>query len=320
MHCIFCQEEKLPGEMSVEHVFPEAIGGTYCINSVCKLCNDRLGHSVDSALTNHKLIEFQRMQLKIPGKSGAVPNPLERGVLASDPTQVMRVLVNDGGHLEPHIVPSVKDMNGDDEKKVIQFRIDSQNRDKLAEMVNKKLKRLGQEPLSREQIEAQAEVGQHEHPEIQVKITVDLIQYKRAIMKIAYEMACTWLGDQYITDDLAPTIRSCIWDTHLSGEWSTQYPIHGQVIFRDPQRPLVPFIHNRTGQHIVFLKRVQKEIAVYVRIFEIFEGVIQVSQQADRYVGCASQFLAIDPVTGVQYTSTLEKEIGALVGDGIWRK
>jgi hypothetical protein len=311
--------------MSLEHVFPKAIGGTYCIKSVCKSCNDRLGHSVDDALTNHKFIEFQRMSLRIPGQSGAVPNPLAKGVLASDSSQAMRSLLNDSGQLEPYLVPSVRVINGDGEKKTINFRIDSRDKDKLTEMVNKKLKRLGQEPLSREQIEAKAEFGQSEHPEIQVKIPVDLIQYKRAIMKIAYEMACTWLGDQYTSDALASTLRECIFDTRLSGDWSEKYPIHGQIIFRDQQHSLVPFINDRPYQHIVFLTRVQEKIAVYVRIFEIFDALIEVSQQADRYVRGGSHFLAIDPVTGVQYESTFEEEVRRLgekwnIARGIRRK
>lgn len=295
--------------MSVEHVFPKAIGGTYCIRSVCKSCNDKLGHSVDYALTNHKLIEFQRLILKISGKSGALPNPLAKGVLASDPSQAMRSLLNDSGQLEPYLVPSVRVINGNGEKKTIQLRVDSRDKDKLAEIVNKKLKRLGQESLSREQIEAKAEAGQNEHPEIQVKIPVDLIQYKRAIIKIAYEMACTWLGDHYTIDATASTLRECIFDTCLSGDWSEKYPIRGQIIFRDPQHPLLPFTDSRPGQHIAFLTCVQEKIAVYVRIFEVFEASIEVSQQADRYVGCTSRFLAIDPVTGKQQESTLDEEI-----------
>src|SRR5687767_787914 len=85
MRCIFCRFDKPDHQFSIEHVFPESLGGTLTTADVCKDCNDRLGHSVDTTLTQHKLIQMARMTLGLAGKTGQVPNPIERGVLRDDP-------------------------------------------------------------------------------------------------------------------------------------------------------------------------------------------------------------------------------------------
>jgi hypothetical protein len=45
MRCVFCLADIANLVPSVEHVFPEAIGGRFAIRNVCKPCNDRLGAS-----------------------------------------------------------------------------------------------------------------------------------------------------------------------------------------------------------------------------------------------------------------------------------
>src|SRR5208283_4444094 len=86
MRCLFCLEEREP---SVEHVFPDAIGGTLVIDRVCKPCNDWLGANVDVLLTNHKAILAKRAQFGLGERSGKAVNPWKRvfgdGSLASDP-------------------------------------------------------------------------------------------------------------------------------------------------------------------------------------------------------------------------------------------
>ena len=85
--CIICLTETPDAELTDEHIFPEAIGGRIVIGSVCKPCNDKLGNTIDHRLTEHWLVQGQRMLLKLPGKTGQIPNPLERGVMRDEPSQ-----------------------------------------------------------------------------------------------------------------------------------------------------------------------------------------------------------------------------------------
>jgi hypothetical protein len=46
---------------------------------VCKSCNDKLGSSVDVALTDHFAIQGFRRKFRLAGKTGRVPVPFSRG-------------------------------------------------------------------------------------------------------------------------------------------------------------------------------------------------------------------------------------------------
>lgn len=71
--CIICRQPTT--SFSDEHVIPDAIGGYYHIYSVCKECNSDMGSLVDSKLTNHKFMEFQR---RLYGLKGKPAKPISR--------------------------------------------------------------------------------------------------------------------------------------------------------------------------------------------------------------------------------------------------
>lgn len=313
MLCIFCLKDKPPEKMSREHVFPEAIGGTYCIDFVCKSCNDTLGHSVDRFLTDHRLIQFERLRLGLLGKKKAVPNPFVLGHLASDASLQFRFKADETGRLEPRLVPSIETRVGENgAKEEVQIRIDTRDKDKIPEIINKILTRAGCEERTEQQIWDMVKVQEHTNPEIKINIPIDIIHFKRAMIKIAYEMACTWLGESYTRDSMASTLRHCIWDTKLKGDWSARYPIRGQMGIFNKSAPLLPFLYDRPSQHMVLLSRAQGRVGAYIRVFEIFEGTVEVTKNADQYPLFTPQFLAIDPVSGQCDKSTADEEIARL--------
>ena len=57
--CIFCLHQHL-GDRSLEHVFQEAIGGTFTVRLPCERCNNSLGHRLDHLLTDDLRIELRR--------------------------------------------------------------------------------------------------------------------------------------------------------------------------------------------------------------------------------------------------------------------
>ena len=321
IRCIFCLNERPLGKMSSEHVFPEAIGGTYCIESVCKVCNDKLGHSVDHFLTDHRLIQFERTRLGLVGKKGVVPNPFGLSHLAGDESLKFQFRANKAGRLEPWLVPSVKTREGENGAKEVAIAIDTRDKDKIPEMINKILTRAGREERSEQQIWDMVKVQEHTNPEIKSNIPIDTIHFKRAMIKIVYEMACTWLGETYTRDGMASTLRHCMWDKKLNGDWSAQYPIRGQLGAFNKIAPLLPFLADRPNQHIVLLSRAQGRIGAYVRIFEVFDGMVEVTKNADQYPSFIPQFLAIDPVSGRCDKSTVDEEIARLaisMGGLVW--
>jgi HNH endonuclease len=91
MRCIFCLKEGAP---SVEHVFPDAIGGTLKITRLCESCNSWLGTNVDSYLTDHIGVLMKRFLLAIPNrdrKTIGLDDILGLGILANDPEQRVKL-------------------------------------------------------------------------------------------------------------------------------------------------------------------------------------------------------------------------------------
>ena len=78
INCIYCLQDR---DGSIEHIFPDSLGGLFKFKEVCKKCNEYLGQEVDSPLINNIFMQLKRMELKIPGKKGKIPNLFSNGEL-----------------------------------------------------------------------------------------------------------------------------------------------------------------------------------------------------------------------------------------------
>ena len=58
MECIFCKNEITESNLSVEHIIPRFLGGTYVLNNVCKKCNSEMGTDFEGELSNNTIIQF----------------------------------------------------------------------------------------------------------------------------------------------------------------------------------------------------------------------------------------------------------------------
>jgi len=315
MKCIFCRTERNDSEFSDEHVFPEAIGSKLTIRSVCKPCNDYLGHSIDTHLTNHPFIQFKRHLLGLSGKSNKLPNPLEYGILSEHPDQkLIYILDSEGKPEELYIVPNVSREKLQDGTEKVSIRVDAKDKKKIPGIINRIRERAGLPPMSEEEIEKQQRRESIPNPWMNIKMQVDLQKYKRAVLKIAYELAWRWLGPTYLEDPIAETIRACIMDRSLKGDWASKYPVKGTINFIDG-KTVFPMWQQEDNSHIAFVMPSGHELACYVRVFQVFEGMINISTDAKRYTGFDGHFVAIDPVTANLRESTLYEEIGR-IGQG----
>ncbi len=299
MKCIFCLLEKPIEEFTREHIFPESIGGSmYLKNCVCKSCNSFLGSNVDGYLTDHYLIQMRRLLYRLPGKSGEIPNPLENGTLLNESGQKVKYILNeDGKPKELYLIPSIeKKTNGGSIK--ISITIDSKDKNKLPEMLNKSIKRSGSnKELKPDDIAKQLKIEEIKNPKIFVNAKVDIVNYQKAILKIAYELAYYWLGESYIDDPLAILIRSAILDQSDSTHWGEKYKIRGRIgLFKEDA--VSTFGSYLETSHIAFLSRSQNNLACYIRIFTVFEGIIAVTESAHLYPNFQDKFIEIESVTG----------------------
>jgi hypothetical protein len=314
MRCIFCLQEKTEAQFSDEHVFPEAIGGTMLIRTVCKPCNDYLGHSIDAHLTNHWFVQTQRLALGIKGKAKKVPNPLATGTLSDDATQKLVYVLNaDGQPEELYVVPNISREKMPDGREKISMRVDASDRDKIPGMVNKMRLRAGMSPLTKEEEDRiSATPSQRvDQPWMSVDLAIDLKEYQRAILKIAYELACTWLGPAYLNDPAGEALRNCIRHAAPDSDWAVAHPIRGRVEMTGGKLTF-PFWTSEQFSHIAFIAPGIGELTCYVRIFQTFEGLVQVSGSGTQYSGFLGRFISVDPRTGVRRESSFSEELDRL--------
>jgi hypothetical protein len=141
-----------------------------------------------------------------------------------------------------------------------------------------------------------------------IEVEIDIKEYQRAILKIAYELACHWLGPTYLSDPSAGLLRDCIMDKAKGVDWATKYPIRSSVDITGEQ-PIFPFWQREAHSHIGFIAPGAEDLTCYVRIFQVFEGLVCVSTEGARYPGFRGGFIAIDPVAGADRQSSYVDEI-----------
>lgn len=61
--------------------------------------------------------------------------------------------------------------------------------------------------------------------------------------------------------------------------------------------------------HIAFMNVDGNQIVCYLRIFSVFEGVIEISNNAEKYAFFEGRFISNDPVTGALRESSYIDEI-----------
>jgi len=272
MKCIFCLLENPIEEFTSEHVFPEAIGGSLVLKDcVCKACNSFLGSNIDIHLTDHYIIQLHRFIYRLPGKSGKIPNPFENGTLTVNNEQKIKYIFDEKGNpKELYLTPSIlKTKIGSDSTKV-SISIDKKDIHKLPEMLSKIIKRSGsKKEINTDELLSQLKVEEIKNPQIRVDAEVDIVNYQKAILKIAYELAYYWLGASYIEDPSARLIRTAILDQSDPSTWGEKFKIRGRIGLFNRNVPVFPSGLDLTTSHLAFLSRSQNNIACYIRIFTV---------------------------------------------------
>lgn len=269
--CIFCLGNK---KSSVEHVFPDSLGGQLKINNVCKECNDFLGEHVDIHLVNHSLMQFVRSKFNLPGKKGYVPNPFAKSFLKDDPTRKVKFGIDGKA---PYLVTSVKQST---DGKSITISVDASDRNNLPTIVNKALKRKGLSEMTLQEVEAKLSYETLEKPELIVNIEADINTYRKAILKIIFEFTNMKLGDKYLDDPMAEKIREYIKSSNLDVEGL--YGDANIVDKKSPQSAILSELAIEQG-YIIFIQQYGDNLNCYVNLFNQFEGNLIVSNNASKY-------------------------------------
>lgn len=313
MKCIICLEDRPP---TVEHVIQEGIGGSFSIDRVCKGCNDKLGSIVDAPLLNSDLIKLARYALGVKGGSKKLPNPFGDGTLTDGTGARVNVQTDTPtGEIDVKLHPSIKGHPQGQE-----IKIDVRDIDILPKLIRRQRKRDGFPDLTDAEMSkaveaALAKATRHTiQPEVRHKVEVRLNDYRRAFVKIAYELGWYWLGDSYLDDPLGQQIRNYLLAL-VEGRTPDFTPTNKVDVGPGPE--LFPLWANDENSHIGVAVVAGDSIRVGVRIFNIFHGIVEVSKSPKAYPGFQhvreGRFILMDPIAETHREGIMKDEMERLV-------
>jgi hypothetical protein len=262
---------------TVEHVFPKSIGGTITISEVCKACNDHLGSFVDSPLINNFFIDAMRYFLKLPDKAGNIPDPLKNPFLSTDPNQKVHIKIDNENKRSIYLPTKKKSFIDSDGKKHIYIKVDKSDEDTLP-IIMEKIRRRA----SRDGIEVKLEGHPKEYfrcEETIVNQTINFngLNWKRGILKIAYELTYRKIGTLYLSTPIAYNIRELLKLKEISENDFQKYPIKG-IFSLVTNTELFPSLSNSDSLYAALLS-INNELRCFVRIFNVFQCFLLVNGQ-----------------------------------------
>ena len=165
MRCFFCLKEKEP---SLEHVFPEAIGGTLTTDRLCRVCNSTLGSEVDVRLTDHPAILVKRQECGMATSAGkpvdAFRSLLYQGTLATDPEKRIQLVADPTtGVVTPKMMYHARRTETEDGATSVQITLDESDIEQVRTVVQRERRRAGMDPMPESEISRSLRKNPPEH-------------------------------------------------------------------------------------------------------------------------------------------------------------
>ncbi len=291
MSCIFCLNPFCNPDRpeTTEHVFPEAIGGQLTIKRVCKPCNDRLGSTIDTTLTESFPVVAKRSQFGIPGKSGHVPNAfwhfLENPMLVSEPDQEIYFKPDAAsGWPRLFLKPTLKERALGDVV-IVDLTVDARDRARIPEILRRAAKRAGKS-ISDEQIAGaikHGKVSTFDSPLIKSSGSIAMPDVRLGALKIVYELSWRWLGDQWLEDPIAAEMRRTLSLPQPVGDMA----LCGRVGQADEDEVL-SLLSLPSSSHVALSGIVGQSAMIAVRVFDLVAASFVITNQLHRYDAAGS--------------------------------
>jgi hypothetical protein len=283
MICIFCRTEQEP---TAEHVIAKALGGSFVIDRACRKCNSRLGDIADRGLIEHNESVVRRVALKLAGNNGSVGDPDVRVRLTKTP-EGLRAKVEPKIEIEFDTLPDGRRIFG-----VTTMVIPEEDADKAEMYLRSALRKKGirdEEMLARVCAELLPNLELRVGPEtVAIPVKKNEGGHHLGITKIVYEMAHHWLGDAWLDDPIAETMRQgLLGNKDASGKYKVA---DGDAIPRprvaaDPGISFdkLPLGYDPTRTNVITLYPHENKLWVTVYLLDAFTAMYLVSDNAAAY-------------------------------------
>ncbi|MBN2571541.1 MAG: HNH endonuclease [Ignavibacteriales bacterium] len=292
--CILCCKDFDNSKKTEEHIFPESIGGNICLWEMCKNCNSHLGKNVDAPMINNFQIEAKRQLLKLSGKKGHIPNPLEDGVLSSDPSQKVKYKFKNGLPDSLYIVPNFKYRQDENGNNTIQIILDKKDEHKLPEILEKIKKRTSKNGKPVEFSNIKKFEGRDENPWMKMTKIFNLYDWQRCVIKIAYEMTYRKLGVNYLYNPIAIRIRELLKKEKIDKTDLEDAKLKGNINLANASFN-ISFVDDPNCLYVVFLP-IDGKLICLVRIFDVFEGFIITDDTCNESFPVDGEIIKIDVI------------------------
>lgn len=273
-----------------EHVIPYALGGSFTIARVCLECDNRLGNIADAGLVNLSTVEQRRHELELAGQSGAIPDPEGRAekkpfVAKSNPKhRVRRELDPKTG--EPvlrtmsYVEFDIQEVDGGILIQPAHVYVDVSDRDKAEMLAKSALRKAGlKDDALVEQVARDFAAGLREVQSSQVferTVEARVGGHEPGLLKIVYELAWFWLGDEWLHSEEAIALRETL------ARRTPPTPVRGKI-YKGGEVALLAIGGDPRVVHVAWLYRFENHLIVFVRLFDVLTVGFVISQDASQY-------------------------------------
>lgn len=282
--CFCCCENKV---LTEEHIIPQSLGGKLSAWIYCKECNDKFGDGIDAELANN--FRYFSTSLKINRDRGK-NQPYDIFL----PQKNIELTFNGKEFKRKKPIVDIR-KDGDNVEFVEIIARSSDELDKITLGIKRKYSLPNEFENKTETLR-----GPHD---VEREFVFDNSLMRRAVSKIAYNLSCIKIPDQYVFSPSFDEIRSYIKFGAEKDMASANFRNTG--FMTDNVRPLHKI-------HISFIRR-NKLVIGFICLFGIFKYTTLLSKEFNSIIDLADLDYTFDPTTGKQVLTKpdfLAPEIG----------
>ncbi|WP_460254155.1 HNH endonuclease [Acidiphilium sp. MT5] len=269
-------------------------------------------------MTNFAPILWKRGEFGLAGNSGKAPSRFNifdgEAKLAEDPDKRLKVRYNPTTEkFDISLIFHKRKVQLPNGTIAVQITVDAKERKNIPKIIQRERKRQGMRSLTDEemsQIIGSLEVQEGQQPTFIINPKINFARLRHAMLKIVYELAFMWLGETYLDDPSAATIRAAILNPDSN---ETQFLMGSAGLIPEGNSSFKLWqLHPK--HHLAYGIEIDGTIIIAIRIFDLLEATIPVTERAGRYISNMKvqnelRYLVIDATSGVTHDSSWLEEV-----------